>query len=369
METLYVFVSSAKVHTVYTHQQSLLHPNKPVHQLQRLSDTRWACRYSAVEAVCSTYDVILVTLQAIVDGEDRVKATEATGILFQVRSFKFLIALVLFWRILFCTKSLSDQLQSTSINMAKAADLVNATLDTLQLFRSDLEWQKHHKYTTDIAALHHISVSSPRPQRQRQLPRRFDDIMIMESTGARETVETSESYKISLYFPILDAIISELRNRFDNKNLDLMRAIQCCNPSSSQFLEVDCLLPLIESYSCLNKDHVTMECTLAKRTLQNKEMESINDVLQEVYLLKEAFPTLVKLLQIALTIAVSTAQCERSFSALKRIKTFLRSTMSEQRLTDLALLSIEKELSQTLSLDDVIDRFAAADTNRRIVLH
>ena len=54
-----------------------------------------------------------------------------------------------------------------------------------------------------------------------------------------------------------------------------------------------------------------MECTLAKRTLQNKEMESINDALWEVYLLKEAFPTLVKLLQIALTIAVSSAQCEQ----------------------------------------------------------
>ena len=49
---------------------------------------------------------------------------------------------------------------------------------------------------------------------------------------------------------------------------------------------------------------------------------------------KEAFPTLVKLLQIARTLAVSTAQCEWSFSALKRVKTFLRSTMSEQRLTD-----------------------------------
>ena len=49
--------------------------------------------------------------------------------------------------------------------MAKAADLVNATLDILHLFRSDQEWQqKCHKYTTDIAALHYISVSSPRPQ-------------------------------------------------------------------------------------------------------------------------------------------------------------------------------------------------------------
>ena len=61
-----------------------------------------------------------------------------------------LIALVLFWWILFCTKSLSDQIQSSSINMAKAAELGNATLDTLDLFQSDLEWGKHYKYTTDI---------------------------------------------------------------------------------------------------------------------------------------------------------------------------------------------------------------------------
>ena len=95
-------------------------------------------------------------------------------------------------------------------------------------------------------------------------------------------------------------------------------------------------------------------------------MNSINDVLREVYPLKLAFPTLLKLLQIALTIAVSTAECERSFSALKRIKTFLRSTMPEQRLTDLALLSIEKQKAQNISLDEVI---AAADKNRKIVLN
>ena len=104
-----MLVSSAKVHAVYIHQQSLLHPNKPVHQLQRLSDTRLGLQIFSVEAVCSTYDVILATLQVIVDGEDRLKGIEATGILLQIWSFKFLIALVLFWRILFCTKSLSDQ--------------------------------------------------------------------------------------------------------------------------------------------------------------------------------------------------------------------------------------------------------------------
>ena len=67
-------------------------------------------------------------------------------------------------------------------------------------------------------------------------------------------------------------------------------------------------------------------------------------------------------------IVVSTAECERSFSALKRIKTYLRSTMSNERLCDLAILSIEKEISRNLVLDEVVDMFAVVDRNKRIVL-
>ena len=113
-----------------------------------------------------------------------------------------------------------------------------------------------------------------------------------------------------------------------------------------------------------------MESILAKRTLENidKQMESVGDVFRELVRLKDAFPTLLKAIHIALTIAVSSAECERSFSALKRIKTYLRSTMTEQRLTDLAILSIEKELANDISLDDVVDLFAARDKNSRIVL-
>ena len=66
-----------------------------------------------------------------------------------------------------------------------------------------------------------------------------------------------------------------------------------------------------------------------------------------------------------MTIAVSTAHCERLFSALKRIKNYLRSTMGENRLTNLA---IERELSNALVLDDVVTEFAGLDQNRRIVL-
>ena len=98
MESLYVFLSSAKVHTIYIYckQQASMHPGQPTHELQNLSDTRWAYRYFAIEAISSTYDV-LSSLEIIMDGDDRRKAVEVEGLLHQIKSFKFLISLILFW--------------------------------------------------------------------------------------------------------------------------------------------------------------------------------------------------------------------------------------------------------------------------------
>jgi len=95
------------------------------HQLQHLSNTHWACRLHTVDAVCSTFDAILTSLQSIMDGSHKVKAS---GIYMQIYSFKFLTTLILFWKIMSCIKGLSDQLQSTHNNMAKAAGLVTATI-------------------------------------------------------------------------------------------------------------------------------------------------------------------------------------------------------------------------------------------------
>ena len=102
-----------------------------------------------------------------------------------------------------------------------------------------------------------------------------------------------------------------------------------------------------------------MECIIAKRTFKDKEINRINDVLLEVLPLKDAFPELVRL---SLTVAVSTAECERCFSCLKHIKNYLCTCMSEQRLVHLAILSIEKELAQNLSLDEIVDKYTAEDT-------
>ena len=54
----------------------------------------------------------------------------------------------------------------------------------------------------------------------------------------------------------------------------------------------------------------------------------------------------------------SIASCERSFSKLKLVKTYLRSQMSDACLSGLAVLSIERELAEELNFHDVITDFA-----------
>jgi hypothetical protein len=58
--------------------------------------------------------------------------------------------------------------------------------------------------------------------------------------------------------------------------------------------------------------------------------------------LAEAFSETVKLLKLLYTIPMTTVESERSFSTLKRIKSFLRNIMGQSRLSSLAVLSIEK---------------------------
>jgi hypothetical protein len=60
-----------------------------------------------------------------------------------------------------------------------------------------------------------------------------------------------------------------------------------------------------------------------------------------------------------LTILVAVASTERSFLKLKLIKSYLRSTMSQERLNGLAILSIENEMLKKLEYKILISNFAS----------
>ena len=94
-----------------------------------------------------------------------------------------------------------------------------------------------------------------------------------------------------------------------------------------------------------------------------------HEVLTELLKMEAAFPDLLLFVQIVLTVPIASATAERSFSTMKRVKTYLRSTMTDKRLNNLCLLAMEREMSNDLLSDptSVIDKFALLG-NRRLTL-
>lgn len=74
--------------------------------------------------------------------------------------------------------------------------------------------------------------------------------------------------------------------------------------------------------------------------------------------LHNLFPNITVALRIFLTMPVTVASGERSFSKLRLIKNYLRSTMSQERLSNLSIISIESQCVDELNISDIVDQFA-----------
>ncbi|WCJ43742.1 hAT family dimerization domain [Euphorbia peplus] len=79
----------------------------------------------------------------------------------------------------------------------------------------------------------------------------------------------------------------------------------------------------------------------------------------------DCFPNTVIAYRIVLTIPVTVASAERSFSKLKLLKSYLRSTMLQERLNGLALIAIENDLLENIAYEDLVDDFASKKARRR----
>ena len=71
---------------------------------------------------------------------------------------------------------------------------------------------------------------------------------------------------------------------------------------------------------------------------------------------RDMFPNIYILLQITCTIPVTSCECERSASGLRRLNNYMRASMGKDRLSYLALLHIHYDHS--VDLDKVVDNFA-----------
>ena len=80
-------------------------------------------------------------------------------------------------------------------------------------------------------------------------------------------------------------------------------------------------------------------------------------------------PNLLTIVHLILINPATSCTPERSFSVARRIKTWLRSTMTTKRFNNLSILSIHKELTETINLVDIGNEFASKYDERRMICY
>ena len=179
-----------------------------------------------------------------------------------------------------------------------------------------------------------------------------------ESTQSKESLLGLEILGFAL--PGLAEAIGHLGGglRPPNNNNNILYNIPSknCIVWKKNCLNLECFLTH-ETYSDIDGLDLFSELKVLKEILQINENSSINVLNYKKRL--ESFPDTCIAFKILLTIHVTVASAERSFSKLKLIKSYLRSTMSRERLSELAILSIEKEMLAELECKNLISNFAS----------
>ncbi|XP_075499871.1 uncharacterized protein LOC142538436 [Primulina tabacum] len=194
-------------------------------------------------------------------------------------------------------------------------------------------------------------------------------------SNSEEVIQSAvESFRINYFLFIIDQARSSMKARFEQFqkyeetfgflfNLDgLQRADDETLLRSCKNLEISLTH---KGCSDINGDNLFSELAFLRCSLLRKAKSAI-DVVNYLKKMDECFPNAHIAYKILLIVSVTVASTERSFSKLKLIKTFLRSTMSQERLNELAMLSIEKEITEQLDYTDLISIFSSK-TVRRIV--
>ena len=259
------------------------------------------------------------------------------------------------------TKQLSVSLQEVNKDLTKCLAEVELQTNLLRKMRAE----SNSGFATVV---HEAETLLDEPL---QLPRICGRQRHRDSRVA--TTETAEEYyRRTLYIPFLDGIIAQFDERFLAHKTTALRlnALLLAHISDTSFdslMEALCMyLPVIADDDGPDMDDVRTDFVRWQSLWQDvPASERPSNCLQALAACSKTFYLHIHvLLQIFASLPVSTATPERTFSAMKILKTYQRSRLTEENMQGLSMAYIHKHIH--IDIDKVIDHFALK--NRRLQL-
>ena len=327
-----------------------------------LCPTRWTVRANSLYSILANYSALQASLEKFTDMAkyDHEMSARCNGIGYQFGSFDFLFGVCLGHKVLRLADNLSTALQKKSLSADEGQRMGADTVRALEKLRSEEEFEKFWK---DVQSkLSTVDVEEPQLPRRRRAPARLHT-----GTAAPYFPSTLEEVYRPVYYNAVDSIIAGISDRFDQPGLRQYQHLEQLllkGASGSDFTaEKDAVAELWGDELNMDLLESQLHILAAHFSENNALLSSIAEYLSSLpsqHFLSEVV-TMMKLILVA---PATNATSERSFSTLRRLKTYLRSTMSQERLNHCAILTIMKEECDGLDLNNVGKDFAEGHQHR-----
>jgi len=188
------------------------------------------------------------------------------------------------------------------------------------------------------------------------------------------TLSAEEEFRINHFITIVDQAISSLTTRFEQyqgfqKNFGFLFTSETLQSLDNKSLQSSCdnLEAALkkDGKSDIDANELYMELKFLQDFMPKENMGPV----EFLKFLKrhDSFPNASIAYRVLLTIPVTVASAERSFSKLKLLKSYLRSTMIQQRLTDLATIALESAVLEKIEYEPIIEEFISRNTKRMML--
>uniref|UniRef100_A0A2S2QIH3 Repressor of the inhibitor of the protein kinase n=1 Tax=Sipha flava TaxID=143950 RepID=A0A2S2QIH3_9HEMI len=323
--------------------------------LVALCETRWVYKHESVMRFKELYPAIIVALEKLESSINKETAQKSCQLLSTIKDAKFVIPLVIIENIFSYTLTLCKQLQTINADLVEACNHVDDVLAVLDEMR-----ENNKQHFSDLFSV--VAIMLNKNKEDIVLPR------IANKQTHRSNVpshSSEEYYNFNIFLPFLDYIRSQLCDRFQ-KHKSLISSLQQIIPSKCIIATNEEINDCVNFYSQILIEPNAFKAEFAIwKTKWLKEgsrpktaiagLDNCNPLL---------FPNIRKLLQVLVTMPMSTATPERTFSSLKRLKTYLRNSTGETRLNGLALMSVHRDIN--VDPEEVLTQFSKS--SRKIML-
>jgi hypothetical protein len=317
--------------------------------IRPLCPTRVLVRGAALKTILDQFETLCEALGEYAEVSTGDPASKARGFLRQINSGHFILGLMMALPAIELLETLNRAVQSRSFTISGSVAAMDVTYKGLEGLRSDEAF--HQIFQSCIARCDELGIDQPNLPRVHNRPKRYE----YGTTGSHQWASAEEFFRVQ-YFKFLDSAMASLKRRYDQPGIQAYIKLESILLKPVK--DVADVKTVVEQYPEFDGNALHIQLAMLKQMIGTTEEVTLQVVVSKLIgldpVVRGLFPQVEQLVRLLLTIPCSSAEAERSFSGLRRLKSYLRNSMGHARLNHLAVLHVHQAMT------DGIDLFAVA---------